>query len=178
MRIAITAYGPTLEADVDPRFGRCTYFLIVDPDTLDFEAVENANASLGQGAGIQSAQTLAGLGVEAVLTGNCGPNAHETLAAAGIEVMLGRSGSVMQAIGDYKAGHLTAASEPNVSGHSGRTAHRTPEAEPSTQFGQAAEGRPPGRQAMQGGMGRGGGRGQGGRGRGMGRGRGRGGGAA
>ncbi len=79
MRIVVTAAGPGLEDRVDPRFGRCPYFLVVDPDTMQFEALENPNLSAAHGAGIQSAQLVAEQGADSVLTGNCGPNAFRTL---------------------------------------------------------------------------------------------------
>jgi predicted Fe-Mo cluster-binding NifX family protein len=82
MKIAVTTSAPDLQAQIDPRFGRCPYFLIVETDDLSFEAVENPNLGLSSGAGIQSAQLLAERGVKQVLTGNCGPNAHSTLSAA------------------------------------------------------------------------------------------------
>jgi predicted Fe-Mo cluster-binding NifX family protein len=119
MRVAITASGPTLDANVDPRFGRCAYFLIVDTGTLSFEAVENPNVLLGHGAGIQSAQLMVCKDVKFVLTGNCGPNAHETLSAAGISVILGSSGVVRDAVARFKAGQFDIATEANVGGHSG-----------------------------------------------------------
>jgi len=86
MRIAITAAGPTLDAEVDPRFGRCPYFIIVDPETMEFEAVDNSSAMAAGGAGISAAQAIAGKGVQAVLTGNCGPNAYGVLSSADIQV--------------------------------------------------------------------------------------------
>ena len=85
----ITATAPNLNADIDPRFGRCQYFIIADPDTMEFEALENSGATAGGGAGIATAQTLVSKSIEAVLTGNCGPNAYEALAAAGIKVVTG-----------------------------------------------------------------------------------------
>ena len=132
MRIAITASGPTLDADLDPRFGRCAYFLIVDTDTLDFEAVENPNVALGGGAGIQSAQLIAAKDVKFVLTGNCGPNAHATLSAASIEVIPGCSGAVRDAVERFKAGQFNAASEPNVARHSGMADTPSPPASPGS----------------------------------------------
>lgn len=114
MKIAITATGPDLDATVEPRFGRCPYFLIVDPDSLSFESVENPNAALGAGAGIQSAQLIAEKAAEVVLTGNCGPNAYQTLSAAGIGVVIGCSGTVRQVVEQFKAGQLNAASGPSV----------------------------------------------------------------
>ena len=119
MKIAVTATGPDLEAKVDPRFGRCQYFLCVDTDDMSFEAVENSNISLGSGAGIQSAQVMAERGIQCVLTGNCGPNAFQVLSAAGIKVVTGVSGKVQDAVRDYKAGKYHASSQPNVSGHWG-----------------------------------------------------------
>jgi predicted Fe-Mo cluster-binding NifX family protein len=119
MKIAITATASNLDADINPRFGRCQYFVIADPDTMEFEALENSGATAGGGAGIATAQTLAGKNIEAVLTGNCGPNAYEVLAAAGIKVITGVSGKVREAIQSYKSGKLKASSQPNVADHFG-----------------------------------------------------------
>lgn len=119
MKIAISATGSTLDAEIDPRFGRCQYFIIVDPETMQFEALENSSAMAGGGAGISTAQTIAGKGIEAVLTGNCGPNAYEVLSVAGIKVFTGVAGKVQDAIEGYKLGKLKASSQPNVAGHFG-----------------------------------------------------------
>jgi predicted Fe-Mo cluster-binding NifX family protein len=119
MKIAITANGPALDAVIDPRFGRCQYFIIVDPETMQFEALENSGAMAGGGAGISTAQMIAGKGVEVVLTGNCGPNAYEVLSAAGIKVVTGVAGKVQDAIQGYKSGKFQASSQPNVPGHFG-----------------------------------------------------------
>ena len=119
MRIAVSASGPTLDAEVDPRFGRCRYFIIVDPENMEFETVENSGALAGGGAGIATAQMIADKGIEAVLTGNCGPNAFQVLSAAGIKVVTGVSGKVDGTIQDYKAGSLRPSSQPNVPGHFG-----------------------------------------------------------
>lgn len=119
MKIAVSAMGTTLDAEIDPRFGRCQYFIIVDPETMQFQALENSGVMAGGGAGISTAQTIAGKGIEAVLTGNCGPNAYQVLSAAGIKVVTGVSGKVQDAIQDYRAGKLKASSQPNVAGHFG-----------------------------------------------------------
>jgi predicted Fe-Mo cluster-binding NifX family protein len=92
VKIAISAAGPTLDAEVDPRFGRCQYFIIADTETTDFEVINNASAMSSGGAGISAAQMIADKGVEAVLTGNCGPNAYQVLSPAGIKVITGVSG--------------------------------------------------------------------------------------
>jgi len=119
MKIAISAMGTTLDAEIDPRFGRCQYFIIVDPDTMKFEALENSGAMAGGGAGISTAQTIAGKGIEAVLTGNCGPNAYQVLEAASIKVVTGVSGKVQDAIQNYQSGKLKTSSQPNVAEHFG-----------------------------------------------------------
>ena len=146
MKIAISASSPDLEGSVDPRFGRCALFLIVDPETLSADAVENPYVSASGGAGIQAAQLVAAKGVKAVLTGSCGPNAFQTLSAAGVEVITGVTGSIRDAVKSYRSGAgAGAVGSPNVPPHFGM------------------------------GMGRGGGRGQGrggGRGGGLGAGRG------
>ncbi|MDD4998426.1 MAG: NifB/NifX family molybdenum-iron cluster-binding protein [Syntrophales bacterium] len=119
MKIAVSSSGQTLDDSVDARFGRCAYFLIIDPDTSEFEPIQNPNIALGHGAGIQSAQLLANKGVTVVLTGNCGPNAFQTFAAAGIQVITGVAGQVREAVRMYKSGAVAGASGPNVQGHFG-----------------------------------------------------------
>lgn len=154
MRIAITSTVPNLEGEIDPRFGRCQYFLIVDTDTLQFEAIENANISRGGGAGIQSAQLVAEKGIEAVITGNCGPNAFQTLTAAGITVVTGISGgSIKEAIEEFRSGEFSPAGEATVGSHYGLSTGGNPkEKEENVPRGDGT-----GR-----GMGQGGGRGRGG----------------
>jgi len=119
MRIAISATGPTLDAEVDPRFGRCQYFIIVDPDTMQFESMQNPNVMAPGGAGISTAQMIANAGVQGVLTGNCGPNAYQVLSAAGLQVITGVSGKIRDAIQAYKSGQFQATSQPNVASHFG-----------------------------------------------------------
>jgi predicted Fe-Mo cluster-binding NifX family protein len=119
MRVAISATGATLDAEVDPRFGRCQYFIIADPETMQFEAIENSSAMAAGGAGISAAQMVADKEVQAVLTGNCGPNAYQVLSAAGVQVITGVSGKVKDVIQGYKSGKFQASSQPNVSAHFG-----------------------------------------------------------
>jgi len=103
-----------LDSQVDSRFGRCQYFIIVNTDTLEFDAIQNPNIEAMGGVGIQSAQLLASKKVCAVLTGNVGPNAFQTLSAAGIDIYTGISGSVKEAIEAYKSGKLKKTEFPNV----------------------------------------------------------------
>lgn len=119
MRIVVTSTGPDLDAAVDPRFGRCQHFVFVETDDMGVEAMENPNIALGGGAGIQSAQLIADKGAAVVLTGNCGPNAYQTLAAAGVQVIVGVSGSVREAVERYKTGALSATTQANVQSHFG-----------------------------------------------------------
>lgn len=118
MKIAISASGPDLEAQVDPRFGRAPYFLLVDTDTMEYEVLTNGqNLQARQGAGIQAAAMVARQRPAAVLTGHCGPKAFHTLLAAGISVILGVKGPVRAAVRNYQEGKLTPARGPNVASH-------------------------------------------------------------
>jgi predicted Fe-Mo cluster-binding NifX family protein len=119
MKVAVSASSKDLDSPIDPRFGRCAYFVVVETDDMGFEAFDNQNAALGGGAGIQAAQFVASKGAKAVLTGNCGPNAVRTLNAAGIEVFVGQSGTVREAVERYRQGALTHTTQPNVPDHFG-----------------------------------------------------------
>lgn len=119
MKIAVTSTGDTLDSQVDPRFGRAACFIIVDTETMQYEAITNDNVQAAGGAGINSAQNVAQSGAEAVLTGNCGPNAERTLKAANVKLYTGVSGTVQQVVEDFKAGKLAEAQGPNVESHFG-----------------------------------------------------------
>jgi len=118
-KICITSQGNNLDSQIDPRFGRCQYFIIVDLETMEFEAIENSNIGATGGAGIQSGQLIASKGAEVVITGNVGPNAFQTLQAAGIKVITGITGLVKDAIERYKKGEIEGVSGPTVQGHFG-----------------------------------------------------------
>ena len=119
MKIAVSATAPDLDAEVDPRFGRCQYFIIIDPQSMELETLDNSNAMAAGGAGISTAQMIAGKGVEVVLTGNCGPNAYQTLSAAGVQVITGVSGSIKDAIEAFKEGRFQSSAQPSVGSHYG-----------------------------------------------------------
>jgi len=119
MKIAITSMGRTLDSEVDQRFGRAAYFLIVETETLDYSAIENESVAAAVGAGISSAKALVDAGAEAVLTGNCGPNGQRTLSAAGIKLYTGVAGTVREAVEKFKSGKLTETTGPNVQAHFG-----------------------------------------------------------
>ncbi len=119
MKIAVTSTGSDLDAQVDPRFGRAEYLLIVDTDNLEFQVIENPGTQAPGGAGVQAAQTVASAGAEAVVTGNVGPNAHQTLSAADVKVYIGASGTVREAVEAFKRGELQVAGQPSVGPHFG-----------------------------------------------------------
>jgi predicted Fe-Mo cluster-binding NifX family protein len=124
MKVAVTSTNPSLDAALDPRFGRCMHFVIVETDDMSFEAVDNAAMSLGGCAGIQAARLMADRGVKVVLTGNCGPNAFQTLKAAGIDLIVGCSGTVSEVVEQFKSGKLKSSDAPNVNVHSGMPGRR------------------------------------------------------
>jgi predicted Fe-Mo cluster-binding NifX family protein len=114
MRICVTSQGGDINSQVDPRFGRCPYFVIVEMDTLEFDAIQNPNVTGMGGVGVQSGQFMSGKDVQVVLTGNVGPNAFRTLEAAGVEVITNVSGSVKEVIEKYKNGGLKPVKDPSV----------------------------------------------------------------
>ena len=119
MKICVSASTGSLDAQVDPRLGRCPYLVVVDSETMEFEAVPNIASGSMSGAGIQAAQTVASKGVKVLITGNVGPNAFQALSAAGIRVVIGAFGTVREVIEKYKSGELKETSSPTVRGHFG-----------------------------------------------------------
>jgi predicted Fe-Mo cluster-binding NifX family protein len=119
MKICVSATSNSLEAQLDPRFGRCLYLIVVDSETLQFEAITNIAAGATGGAGIQAAQIIADKGAKVVITGNVGPNAFGALSAAGIKVITGASGTVKDVIEKFKTGELLVTGAPTVGGHFG-----------------------------------------------------------
>ena len=103
-RICVTSLGPDLDSEVDPKFGRAHFFLIFDPETEDFEVIENPNREFAHGVGIQTAQLMASQNVGVVLTGAFGPKAARVLETAGIQMEAGYSGSVKDALAKFKSG--------------------------------------------------------------------------
>lgn len=119
MKICVSSAGASLEAQLDPRFGRCLYLVIIDSETMQFEAIPNMAAGSTGGAGIQAAQNMVNKGVKIVITGNVGPNAFGALSAAGIEIVTATSGTVRQLVEKLKKGELQKTNAPTVGEHSG-----------------------------------------------------------
>ena len=118
MKIALTTSGRDLNAPLDSRFGRAPLFLIYDLDANTFDVVDNQqNLNAAQGAGIQSAQNIARLGVSALVSGHCGPKAFRVLQAAGIKIYNSSAASVKEALDLFRAGNLHEASSADVEGH-------------------------------------------------------------
>lgn len=118
MKVAVTSQGKDLTSPVDPRFGRARFFVVVDLDTGAFQVKDNAvGLNAAQGAGIQAAETVSRCDVAAVLTGHCGPKAFRALTAAGIRIYTGASGTVGEAVDQFRAGQLKAAEKADVEGH-------------------------------------------------------------
>ena len=119
MKVAISSSGSDLDSPLDPRFGRCARFVIVETKDLNCEVFENQCAALGGGAGIQAAQFIASKGVGAVITGFCGPNAVQTLNAAGIQLYSEQAGRIRDVVQKLIDGELTPSTEANAPRHAG-----------------------------------------------------------
>jgi len=118
MKIAFSTSGHDLNAPVDARFGRAPKFLICDPETNEFSVIDNTqNLNAAQGAGIQSAETVARSGAKALVTGHCGPKAFRVLSAAGVKVYTVEGLTVAEALDRFRAGTLVEAVSADVEGH-------------------------------------------------------------
>ena len=106
MKIAISSTGKELHSQIDPRFGRCAYFIIIHTDTLAIEAFENEYQSMGGGAGTQAANFICSMGVQTVLTGHCGPNAMAVFSECNIDVVTNQTGVVKNVIDTFKNGKI------------------------------------------------------------------------
>ena len=118
MRVAVTAMGPDLDAQIDPRFGRAQYILIVESDDRLVDVIDNSvNRDSMRGAGIQAGKTLADKQVDVLLTGNCGPNAFQALRAAGVKVGTEQRGTVREALQRLSNNEVPFVEAPNVDAH-------------------------------------------------------------
>ncbi|HAF07454.1 MAG: NifB/NifX family molybdenum-iron cluster-binding protein [bacterium] len=106
MKICVTSTGQSVDSTMDPRFGRCAYFIIIDPDSMDFESIPNDSVNAGGGAGVKSSQTLIDKGVDVLITGDVGPNALRILNTSNIKVIVGVNGTVKELVEKFKKGLL------------------------------------------------------------------------
>jgi predicted Fe-Mo cluster-binding NifX family protein len=119
MKIAVAARGTNLDAETDPRFGRCPYFVVVESGSGGFTVLANAAAEAGSGAGIAAAQLVANAGADAVVAGNYGPNAHQALSAGGITPYQWSGGTVREAVAAVQSGAAAPLSTASVAAHAG-----------------------------------------------------------
>jgi predicted Fe-Mo cluster-binding NifX family protein len=118
MKIVVTSQGTNMQSPVDPRFGRAASFIVFDTETGAWSAVSNSiNANAAQGAGIQASKRVVELGAEALLTGHVGPKAFAALRAGGVAIHTGASGTVADAVEQFKTGKLKVADSSDVEGH-------------------------------------------------------------
>ncbi len=118
MQVVVTSQGPTLDSPTDPRFGRARFLILMDTETGGFLSVDNdINLNASQGAGIQTARKVVELKAQTVITGHVGPKAFSVLDAGGVAIYTGASGTVSQAVEQFKAGSLHRAQSATVEGH-------------------------------------------------------------
>lgn len=118
MKLVFASTGTDLESALDPRFGRCLYFVCYDAGSKEIKSAANTqNLNAAQGAGIQAATTAANLGADYVICGHCGPKAFRVLQAAGIKVISGVEGRLKELVEKFEAGHLKEADSADVAGH-------------------------------------------------------------
>lgn len=118
MKLAITAKGPDLTSPVDLRFGRAPFIIIVDSETLEFEACDNtSNVNAFKGAGIQAATMIHNKGAKVLMTGYCGPKAFQIIETAGIKVVSDIAGTVNQAIDLFRLGDFEYTDSANAEAH-------------------------------------------------------------
>ena len=119
MKIAVSTTGKDLNCQIDPRFGRCQHFILIDPETMEFETMENEGVMARGGAGVQAAQLIVRKGANILITGNLGPNAESALSASGIKIYLVSGGTVKDILEEYKSGSLRVSIGATVPPHFG-----------------------------------------------------------
>ncbi len=120
MKIIVTAKNNSgIESELDPRFGRANYFVIVDTESMDVNFIDNSAAEASSGAGVGAAQLVADQKVEVVISGNFGPKAFNGLNAANIRLYASNSGTLAEVVEEYNKGNLKQLSNATNSGHVG-----------------------------------------------------------
>jgi predicted Fe-Mo cluster-binding NifX family protein len=93
-KIAVTSTGGSMDAILSEQFGRCQYFLIVDPGTMKFEAFSNLGEQMQSGAGPKAAELIISKGAKVLITGHVGDKAAEVLNKGGIKIIDGYKGTI------------------------------------------------------------------------------------
>lgn len=120
MHIAITlADNEGLESSISPIFGRCPFYMLIDPQSKEFKIEENPAQSASGGAGVKASQWMIDNEVTAVISGNLGPKAHDVLSSANIPAFKFQSGSIEDTLKAYNDKELESFFKPNVDAHSG-----------------------------------------------------------
>jgi predicted Fe-Mo cluster-binding NifX family protein len=118
MKVAVTSKGVLLTVRSIPCSAVAPYIVVVDTETMEFEAVDNSvNVNAFKGAGIQAATTVCEKGVEVLMTGYCGPKAFSTLQAGGVKVVSDMTGTIRYAVASFKAGKVTYTTAANKDAH-------------------------------------------------------------
>lgn len=102
MKLAITSKGTDLNAEMDPRFGRCKYFIFIDTETMEYECEENPYIDASGGAGVQAGQLVLSKNPDLIITGDLGPKALSTIQASGIEYVTKAAGTIGEVVEKYK----------------------------------------------------------------------------
>jgi predicted Fe-Mo cluster-binding NifX family protein len=118
MKIAVSSIDADISSKVEPRFGRAKCFMVLNDETGEWTVLENSlQMDSSHGAGIQTAQLIAREGINAVITGHCGPNAWRTLSSANIKLYFVASRTVKEAVEEVKSGNLKPSEGADVQGH-------------------------------------------------------------
>jgi predicted Fe-Mo cluster-binding NifX family protein len=125
MRIAVSANGDDIESLTDPLFGRCPYFIVVNPADMSFEAFTNPHVNDKEMCGILSARFVASKGVSVVICGHCGPAAAKELTRSNIKMFTSMMGTVRQAVDRYREGNLLSTDKANVEKYFGKRCRQT-----------------------------------------------------
>ena len=123
MKVAISTAGNSLDANVDPRFGRCNHFIIINTSDMSYNVISNDAQYEGHGAGVSAAQKIIQQDIDAIISGNIGPNAFQVIRAANVKIYT-FSGTVKDAINKLLDNQLIAQTRPTNTGHFGMGAGR------------------------------------------------------
>jgi predicted Fe-Mo cluster-binding NifX family protein len=114
MKVAVTSNGKVMDSEIEARFSRAPFFVIVDTETGDLNAFKNPAATAKDAACVDAVSFLVGKGVEAVLTGNVGHNAFVTIQDTSIRIYLGAKGTVSETLEDFRMHKLIRGREASV----------------------------------------------------------------